>query len=192
MLKSFALTDLRETTDDLTPLVQEQIGNLLQEAANFDPNEWILSFQPASPLDTLDKRILMASAHRSAVCIYLARFIPCTNPLLNPSGGSAVISLTGLAEDIIYHISQLKPSDNMFKCISWPLFLAGAETDEPAQRTWIMDTLDEFYSVMYWGYINTVKKVLEAIWACRDNAPEGSSNCWVNEVKEMGTQILIA
>jgi hypothetical protein len=99
------------------------------------------------------------------------------------------VDLTGLSDDIIHHISFLTPDDALFKSISWPLFLAGAEAEGHAQRTWIMNTLDEFYNVMYWGYIPTVKRVLDAVWRCRDLSQE---NCWVTEVKEMGTNILIA
>ena len=97
-----------------------------------------------------------------------------------------------LANDVVHHISHLKPGDAVFKCICWPLFLAGAESEDPTQREWIMNTLDTVYSEMYWGYLHTVKKVLETIWLCKDKAESGADNCWVDEVKDLGGDVLIA
>jgi hypothetical protein len=188
MLQSFTLSESWGGSEELSFEQQERVKELLELALSFKPLEWLSNFKPASPQEDLSERLHMASAHRSAVCIYLVRFLPCSNPLLNPSGGSAVVSLTGLADDVVHHISQLKAGDTLFKSISWPLFLAGAESEDPAQRAWILKTLDCFYTVMRWGYIQTVKRVLEAIWRFKD---EGA-DMWATEVKKMGTEMLIA
>ena len=193
MLKSFDLPDTRETASErLGNEVQDQVRDLLIETLLFNPINWAYTFEPTSPLEDLEKRVRIASAHRAAVCIYIARVLSATSPLLDSSSGSALLSLTGLADEIVHHISYLNPGDNVFKCISWPLFLAGAESEDPIQRTWIMDRLDRFYGVMYWGYIPTVKNVLELIWKNKDRAVVGADNCWVDEVKELGTDLLIA
>lgn len=191
MVESFDLSDLREPSN-LCAETEYKLKALLRRALSFDALQWLINFTPASPFDDFNKRFHIGSAHRSAVCIYLARFIPCTNPLLSPTSGTALVSLTGLADDIIYHISHMNPSDTLFKSISWPLFLAGAESQNYAQRRWIMNTYDSLYQVMYWGYIPTVKKVLEVIWTIKDEAPEGAPNCWVNECRDAGTEMLVA
>ncbi|KAI8943283.1 hypothetical protein NX059_001303 [Plenodomus lindquistii] len=195
MIESFALPDSQDSprvTAIGTDSVQDQVGMLLQRALAFDPYTWSNSFTPSSPDEDLSHRIRIASAHRSAVCIYLARVLPSTNPLLDPSSGSALVSLTGLADDVVHHISHLKPGNALFKSICWPLFLAGAESEDPAQREWIMNTLDELYGLMFWGYLHTSKRVLEAIWKLKDAGELGSGNCWVEEVKDLGSEILIA
>ncbi|KAH7134891.1 fungal-specific transcription factor domain-containing protein [Dendryphion nanum] len=193
MLQSFELPDTRGlASSPLHDQIQEKVRQLLEAAISFDPVQWSCNFMPASPFEDLDKRVRIASAHRSAVCIYIARVLPCTNPLLDPDSGSALVSLTALADDIVHHVSHLNPGDTLFKSISWPLFLAGAESEDPTQRTWILDMLDAFYRVMYWGYVPTVKKVLETIWLCKDLASDGGANCWVWQVKDIGLEILIA
>jgi hypothetical protein len=193
MLESFELPDSQPPSPG-TPQegIQDQVAVLLQRALDFDPIAWSHSFEPASPLDDLQQRVRIAFAHRSAVCIYLARVLPCTNPLLDPTSGSALVSLTALADDVVYHISLIRPGDAVFKCICWPLFLAGAESENPAQREWIMNTIDTMYHEMYWGYLHAVKRVLETIWLCKDKAAAGADNCWVDEVKDLGMDILIA
>jgi hypothetical protein len=194
MLKSFALPDTHDSPSESSTqdYIQEQVGVLLQRALAFDPITWSFDFERASPYEDIEQRIRIASAHRSAVCIYLARVLPSTNPLLDPASGTALVSLTALADDVVHHISHLKPGDALFKSICWPLFLAGAESEDPQQREWIMNTLDQLYGLMFWGYLHTSKRVLEAIWKFKDEAGAGTGNCWVEEVKDFGNEILIA
>ncbi|KAF1918308.1 fungal-specific transcription factor domain-containing protein [Ampelomyces quisqualis] len=193
MLESFALPKkTRSCTGEVHNNIQEQIAGLLHRALDFDPMAWSNDFEPASPHEDINKRIRIAAAHRSAVCIYLARVLPSTNPLIDPSSGTAIVNLTELANDVVHQISHLKPADALFKSICWPLFLAGAESRDLVQREWIMNTLDELYSQMLWGCLHTSKRVLEAIWKYLDQAAEGEENCWVEEVKDLGNEILIA
>ncbi|KAH7068360.1 fungal-specific transcription factor domain-containing protein [Paraphoma chrysanthemicola] len=193
MLESFALpTRTVLCTDEVYENIQEKLGHLLHRALAFDPFEWSRDFEPASPFEDIKQRIRIAAAHRSAVCIYLARVLPSTNPLIDPASGIAIVNLTALADDVVHQISFINPGDALFKSICWPLFLAGAESRDPAQREWIMNTLDKLYSIMYWGYLHTSKRVLEAIWKYLDEAKDGEENCWVEEVKELGNEILIA
>lgn len=194
MIESFALPDSHYApcNTGVHNNIQEQVGMLLQRALDFDPVAWSRDFEPASPFEDIQQRIRIAAAHRSAVCIYLARVLPSTNPLVDPTSETALVSLTGLADDVVHHISHLKPGDALFKSICWPLFLAGAESEDAAQREWIMNTLDELYGLMFWGYLHTSKRVLEEIWKFKDIAVAGADNCWVEEVKHLGNEILIA
>ncbi|PVI01073.1 hypothetical protein DM02DRAFT_562051 [Periconia macrospinosa] len=193
MIQSFDLQDLRDPLPDkVADHVQLKVGQLLRATLAFDPEQWSIEFEPTSPFEDLEQRRRIASAHRAAVCIYLVRVLPCTNPLLDPLSGAALVSLTGLADEVVHHLSYFQPGDTLFKSISWALFLAGAESEDPVQRMWIMDRLDAFYNVMFWGYIGTVKKVLEMIWIEKDKAGVGAANCWFTEVKVLGHEILIA
>jgi hypothetical protein len=188
MVQSIKLPDLANEPEEPNPECLSQIKGLLELALAFDPPEWLRNFKPVSPQDDLSKRLHVAAAHRCAVCIYIARFLPITSPLLDPNSGVAVISLTGLATEIVYQLSHLTPEDTLFKSISWPLFLAGAEAEDQAQKDWISSTLDKFYSVLRWGYARNAKRVLETIWAYKSKG----ATCWVTEVKRMGTEMLIA
>jgi hypothetical protein len=192
MLESFAFPN-RTTfcSPEVIGSIQQQIGDLLHRALQFDPVAWSCDFEPASPFDDLAKRIRIAAAHRSAVCIYLARVLPSTNPLIDPKSGTAIVNLIALANDVVFQISHLAPGDALYKSICWPLFLAGAESRDPVQREWIMDTLDKLHGIMFWGYLHTSKRVLEAIWRYLDEKNDGE-NCWVEEVKDFGNELLIA
>jgi len=180
------------TLPSKTVCMQDSIGVLLRRALAFDPISWSTTFSPASPHEDITQRIRIAAAHRSAVCIYLARVLPSTHPLLDPSSSQAIVSLTALADDVVHQISHLRPGDALFKSICWPLFLAGAESRDPRQREWIMDTLDELYGVMYWGYLRMSKRVLEDIWKYVDGVGGEEGNCWVEGIGGLGGDILIA
>lgn len=188
MLGSVSLTGPAVFCDNMSTEQQARVKELIEQALAFDPTVWLFTFRPASALDDLDKRLHMAAAHRSAVCIYLARYIPYTHPLLDPLGGQAVVSLTGLAKDIVFHVSKITPNDALFKSINWPLFLAGAESEDPSERAWIMETLDTLYDAMRWGYIQTNKRILRSIWEFKARG----STCWVTDIMKMGTEMLIA
>lgn len=193
MLESFALPNKTVScTDEVYDNIQGQIGRLLHRALDFDPVAWSTDFEPATPFEDINQRIRIAAAHRSAVCIYLARVLPSGNPLIDPMSGAAIVNLVELANDGVHQISHLKPGDALFKSICWPLFLAGAESRDPTQREWIMNTLDALYGTMYWGYLHTSKRVLERIWKYLDQSADGEENCWVEEVKDFGNEILIA
>lgn len=193
MLESFALPP-RTTpiTDEIYLHIQHQTEILIRRALEFDPVAWSRDLEPASPFEDIRQRIRIASAHRSGVCIYLARALSYTNPLLDPRSSTAIVNMTALADDVVHHISQLKPTDAVYKSICWPLFLAGAESRDPAQRQWIMNTLDELYNIMFWGYLHTSKRVLEEIWRHVDAADDGKEKCWVDQVLDLGNEILIA
>lgn len=186
MLESFELSDSR-VIGNLGIEQEEKLKSLVQRTLAFDPAVWLSTIKPVSSLDDPEKRFHIASAHRSAVCIYLARFIPYKHPLLDPSSGQAIMSLASLATDIVYHISYITPKDGFFKSLNWPLFLAGAETDDPAERVFIAHTLDTIYDLMRWGYIQTNKKILETIWELKAHGIA----CWVTEVTRNGTELLI-
>ncbi|KAF2470035.1 uncharacterized protein BDR25DRAFT_287639 [Lindgomyces ingoldianus] len=195
MLQAFELPDVQwQQFGEEASLARGHIQLLLEAALSFDPIKWASTFQPASPFEDLKKRISIASAHRSAVCIYITRILPSTHAssLLSTSRGSSVSSLSDLATDILDHLSNLSPGDTVFKSIGWPIFLAGAESDDPVQRAVIVEKLDALWNEMYWGYILTVKELLGVIWSYKDRGAKGEDICWVTEVKRLGTELLIA
>lgn len=193
MLESCDLPDKTVScTDEVYNNIEEQIGKLLRRALDFEPFAWSSEFMPASPCEDMNQRIHIAAAHRAAVCIYLARSLPSTHPLINPKSSSAIVDLTALANTVVQQISYLKFSDALFKSICWPLFLAGTESRDPSQRDWIVNTLDALYSTMFCGYLHTSTRLLKAIWKYHDQAAEGDEECWVKEVKDFASEILIA
>lgn len=189
MLESFDFSDSK-AMGNLSIEQEEKLKTLIRRTFAFDPAVWLSNIKLVSSEDDPKGRFHMASAHRSAVCIYLARFIPYEHPLLDPSSGQAIMNLPSLATDIVQHVAYITPEDTYFKALNWPLFLAGAETNDPAERAFIVHTLDTIFDIMRWGYVITSKKILETIWALRSHGtPPGG--CWVTEVTRNGTELLI-
>lgn len=193
MLESFALPPRSVPyTDEMYQHIQDQTEIFLRRALAFDPVAWSCELEPASPFEDINQRIRIAAAHRSAVCIYLARALSTENPLLDPTSDTAIVNLPALSADIVHHISYLKPGDALFKSICWPLFLAGAESRNNDHRQWIMDKLDELYEIMFWGYLHTSKRVLETIWKYIDAVEAVGEKCWVDQILGLGNEVLIA
>ncbi|KAH6621698.1 hypothetical protein C7974DRAFT_314670, partial [Boeremia exigua] len=173
---------------------QEQVGILLQRTLAFDPYAWYCGIQSTGLNECVEQRTHIACAHRSAVCIYLAQVLPATSPLINPESDTALISLTDVANDVLFHISLLIAcTDSLFTSICWPLFLAGTELKHDSQREWIINKLDELYNIMAWGYIRTSKRVLEDIWRYKYYIDSKTYNSGL--VEEMGrrkNEIIVA
>ena len=174
-------------------VIEERVKEQLEAAMSFDPVSWACtSFHPASPHENLEKRIRMASAHRAAVCLFVARVLPNNSALLDPSSPTMFIYPAALATEIVYQLSDVNPGDAVFKSISWALFLAGAESEIPTERAWIVQKLYTLWRELYWGYVRTVMEVLQYIWSFKDREARGVDVCWVDEIKRLGTELLIA
>lgn len=195
MLKSSELSEILNDTpvfaQELSSL-EQQVKLLVRSAQKFDPFAWASSFQLTSPYEEVMKRMHMASAHRSAVCLYVVRVLPDSSPLIRQSSTSAIVDIPGLVSDIIHHLSFIHLGDALFKSTCWPMFLAGVECEKLEDREWIKARLDALWDTLLWGYVRTAKEVLEVIWNCKDRAAIAQTPCWVDEVRKLGADLLIA
>jgi len=104
----------------------------------------------------------MASAHRSAAILYILGAVAST-PSLRDVDADAV------RLDIFHHLSSIQIDDNLFKATAWPTFVAGAETDDLVQRTWVSKRLGKLWEALPWGYVRSAIDTLEEIWTVRDS-----------------------
>lgn len=111
----------------------------------------------------------VASAHRSAACLYILQAVPSARA----SGG---VSSDELVADVLGHLGRVGPGDAHFKATSWPTFVAGAETRDPATRAWLLGRLLAVWRVCPWGYIFTAVGMLRRMWAVRDARTVGESD----------------
>ena len=121
----------------------------------------------------------VASAHRSAACLYILQAVPSTRAL-------GPISSDDLVTDILAHLERVGERDAHFKATSWPTFVAGAETRDPETRTWLLGRLLAVWRVCPWGYIFTAVGMLKKMWELRDaRDEEGSDRGRVSGLREL-------
>lgn len=126
----------------------------------------------------------VASVHKYAAYLYINRvFAPLTNWISDAERNNCVAH-------IINHLSGLKPEDAVFKSTCWPVFIAGAESELPEHRAWVLQWLAEMWKVLPWGYIRSANEVLPMIWRTKDAGQESGS--WIHQLRGLGVDFLIA
>ncbi|KAL5323757.1 hypothetical protein ACEPPN_008298 [Leptodophora sp. 'Broadleaf-Isolate-01'] len=169
--------------------IHEQLLLLLSTARSFDASVWATILQVRSPVSDIHHRKLVASAHRTAVCVYLYRIHLSLCPDVE-----LAYDLELLAAEIIGHLSIIQPSDALFTATTWPAFIAGAETNDSSRQAWAMRRFQELWEVEPWGLMRGAIDVLDQIWAeKRDAAVVGKrqNENWLVNLKARGDDWLI-
>ena len=166
----------------------ERAHILLQDARSFDALAWATASQRQSPYNDVEPRTHLASAYRSAVCIYLSRILLSISPAAEPERDSEA-----LVSEVIHHLSFIQPGNSLLKATTWPTFIAGAETKDPERQAWVVARLREIWEVEPWGHIRGTLGALELIWHRRKTAAQGGASVvdWIEDLRTMGVDWLI-
>ncbi|KAG6027756.1 hypothetical protein E4U41_000844 [Claviceps citrina] len=173
-----------ETPNDEWSLsVADQALALIDEALAFDIPAWADRLRKMPNVCDIESRIHIASAHRSAVCLYILQALPLVRAL-------RPVDTLFLVGDIVGHLGQIDEDDPYFKATSWPIFMAGAETRDADKRAWAMSRMFTMWKICPWGYIFTAMEMLKATWHMQDS---GAGSCvnWLQDLKDMGFDYLI-
>ncbi|KAK0736372.1 fungal-specific transcription factor domain-containing protein [Apiosordaria backusii] len=140
---------------------------LLSRAKKFDVVDWVYAIQGLSlEQDDLSVRVSLARAHRAAACLYI---LLCVPDALEPLG---LISLEPLVMELRGYIAEVPLDHVLLKGLVWPVFMAGAQTNEASQRVWYAERLESVWAknpwICPWGYIRTAIEMMKEIWEARD------------------------
>lgn len=159
---------------------------LIDEALAFDIPAWADKLRQNPKVQDIESRIHIASAHRSAVCLYILQALPLVRAV-------RPVDTEFLVGDILGNLGQISVDDPYYKATSWPTFIAGAETRDTEKRTWAMKRLLGIWETCPWGYLFTAIELLKAAWELQDNQGsngEVGSN-WLQGLKARGFEYLI-
>ncbi|KFA76110.1 hypothetical protein S40288_00390 [Stachybotrys chartarum IBT 40288] len=161
---------------------------LLEQALNFDIEGWASRLGRLNLAD-MESRVHMASAHRSAACLYILQALPLIRSV-------KAMDADQFVDDILSHLSDVKEGDPFFKATAWPTFIAGAETRDGEKRTWTLQRLLAIWETCPWGYIFAAIEMLKASWEMQDEGRRnnGGSDApinWLQGLKRQGFDYLI-
>ncbi|RDW66967.1 hypothetical protein BP5796_09716 [Coleophoma crateriformis] len=170
-------------------VAKERTEALLWTTQSFDPLSWATELQKISPQYDLDSRIHIASAHKAAVCIYISRILLSFSP-----NSESYENFEPLVSDIILHLSFISQEDPLYKSITWPTFVAGAETRDPERQAWAMTRLHQLWGILLWGYTRNIMGVLAGVWEKRVTpvGPGSSALDWIQDLMTLEFDCLIA
>lgn len=172
---------------DWTLSVADEALVLIDQALAFDIPSWASQLQQLGNVTDVESRVHIASAHRSAACLYVLQALPLARAI-------RPVDTDFLVADILSHLSSISETDPYFKATSWPTFIAGAETRDPEKRTWLLSRLLAIWDICPWGYIFTAIEMLKATWGLQDGGSghrdENGVN-WLQDLKGLGFEHLI-
>ncbi|KAI6778487.1 Acriflavine sensitivity control protein-like protein [Emericellopsis cladophorae] len=171
------------TTDWNLPAAGEALS-LIDQLLEFDINAWAAALEALPNVTDIESRVHIASAHRSAACLYIIQALPLVRSVRS-------VDANFLVEDILSHLAEMPEDDPYFKATSWPLLFAGAETRDPEKRTWILKRLMSIWSRFRWGYIFTAIEMLKATWHLQDASPQSENVNWLRDLKGLGFNMLV-
>lgn len=176
-----------ESCTDWSLSAADEALALIDQALAFDIPAWARRLQQLSNVGDIESRVHVASAHRSAACLYIIQAFPLVRTL-------RPVDTDFLVGDILSHLAQIGEDDPYFKATSWPTFIAGAETRDPEKRTWSLKRLLTIWEIIPWGYIFTAIEMLKATWGLQDaggrNQDDEGVN-WLRDLRGMGFDYLI-
>lgn len=174
-------------TDQSLTAADEAIS-LIDQALAVDISGWAIHLQRHANVTDMESRIHLASAHRSAACLYILQALPLVRSMRS-------VDTDVLVDDILSNLALIDENDPYFKASSWPTFIAGAETQDPDKRAWSLMRLHAIWEICPWGYLFTAIEMLKATWALQDArggvGQKGTSVNWLRDLRGLGFENLI-
>ncbi|KAJ5664472.1 hypothetical protein N7507_005203 [Penicillium longicatenatum] len=156
---------------------QRDIISLLDLIRSFDCYAWASSLQwseESSPQDTANI-CLLSQAYKIGSLLY---------------GGRILDALTGeetfqddLVSELLGVVDSLKDDPALFKCILWPVFVAGLECQWQAQRDFLMTCLEKFWTLTRCLNGVNAAKTLQEYW--HQDSPTARSQ-WIFNIGNLG------
>ncbi|KAK0391383.1 hypothetical protein NLU13_0884 [Sarocladium strictum] len=166
-------------------LAADEALTLIDQAMGFDIDRWAAQLRRLPNITDMESRVHIASAHRSAACLYILQALPLVRSV-------RPVDTDRLVDDILEHLGAIDVDDPYFKATSWPTFIAGAETRDAEKRAWALQRLMMIWDRVRWGYIFTAIEMLRATWAMQDTGRGVSGGVnWLQDLKSMGFDSLI-
>lgn len=165
----------------------DQALRLIDQVLAFDIPSWAAQLPQSPNGSDLQSRVHLASAHRSAACLYILQALPLIRAV-------RPVDTDVLVGDILNNLACVGEDDPYFKASSWPTFIAGAETQDPEKRTWSLKRLLAIWEICPWGYLFTAIEMLKATWALHDGNRDimgGTNVNWLQGLRRLGFDNLI-
>lgn len=139
---------------------------LICTAKTFDPRAWATDLQLPCPSPDLRERFRVASAHKAAVIIYLTCLL-----LSMCSGTRPTCDFESLVTEIVENLSMVTNKNSLYTAITWPTFIAGAETNSVSHQQFVMVRLEHQWELEPWGLYRKAAEVLQIIWKTKNRIP---------------------
>ncbi|KAJ6109350.1 hypothetical protein N7486_001584 [Penicillium sp. IBT 16267x] len=145
--------------------VHEHIQNtlsMLELTINFDCLKWASDFVQSTATSTVEiqKLSLLSQAYKTAAVLYGKRVLCAlkTPTLTKPSDNEALVS------QLLDVVESLKGDETLFKCLLWPVFIAGLESQTDNEQMLVIGSLKLLWNVTYCLNVISASRILHEYW----------------------------
>lgn len=179
----------RDAVSGLEPLVEaeshhriQELSSVLQSIQNFDCYLWAWNLpRPQSPTRDLNNLCVLSQSWKISALIYGRRVLDVLVKEVS-SQDELVCELIGL-------IGALE-DDEVYKCILWPIFVAGLECRWQAQRDFLIGCLEKFWATTKCFNAINAAKILQTYWQ-QEGQQEPFSPQWIFNIGSLGRDWLL-
>ncbi|KAJ5287055.1 hypothetical protein N7478_002741 [Penicillium angulare] len=156
---------------------------MLELTEQFDCFEWASTFQQhaAPSANEVIKICLLSQAYKAATLLYGNRVLGAVK--------TSILNTENLIIQLLGSIEALQGDTTIFKCLIWPVFIAGLDCSSESQRNFVLNSLR-----MLWGLTNCVN-VISASNVLKENWKQeeqfGSSVDDISDVCRLGRGMLL-
>lgn len=163
----------------LRPYIQ-RTSTVLDSTQNFDCHSWALLLPRPDPSAAHYPRILytLAQSYKLGTLVYGWR-------VLDALTGNTT-ALDDLVCELVGTINALRSDGTLFKCILWPMFIAGLESRQMSQRRFLIGCLEKFWLETKCLNVVNAADILRKIWD-----QDGSSPQWIFNPSQLGHDWLL-
>jgi hypothetical protein len=174
-----SIADSRPLDDDTAESHIRDTTTLLELIRNFDSYTWASNVQQSriSSQQEIANLCTLSEAYKLGALLYGRRILDSVTGGFTEQDDK-VVELLGMAD-------SLRNDEAMFKCVLWPIFVAGLESQWQAQRDFLVGCMERFWEVT--SCLNAVNatKILQEYWEQESNPGENRSE-WIFNIGRLG------
>ncbi|KAE8130923.1 fungal-specific transcription factor domain-containing protein [Aspergillus pseudotamarii] len=162
----------------------ENISIVLNLTQDFDCRAWASNLPQLDTHSTHDTNMLstLAEAYKAGTLIYGRRVSDALVGEMTP--------LDNLVGELIAIIEVMRCDEALFKCILWPMFVAGLESQQQDQRDFVVSCLEKFWFETKCINVVNAANILRRFWKMGDTQQTLSSQ-WIFNIGQLGRDWLL-
>lgn len=180
--RDYLLSSRPRSEDDLETRIR-RVDDVLRSMETFDCDSWAATL-PRLPSTSVQIQELskLAESYKLGAQIYGRR-------ILDALTGEET-SQDHLVHRLISDVHELESDTNLFKCILWPMVIAGLESREQVHREFISGCLEKFWLETRCLNVVNTGTILRKLWQWEERE-DSTPKHWIFRIGQLGGDWLL-
>ncbi|GMG11780.1 unnamed protein product [Aspergillus oryzae var. brunneus] len=178
------LEGVKKLITQIQPSMESQTGTEQGLGDTVEGIPWASDITQLHTHSTQDTTMLsmMAESYKAGALIYGRRVLDALTGNMTP--------LSDLVRELITIIEAMRCDEALFKCILWPMFVAGLESRQQDQRDFVIGCLEKFWFETKCINVVNAANILKRFWRMEDTQQTLSSQ-WIFNIGQLGRDWLL-